>query len=72
MRQNPNQSLLRKECRNQNRFVNGEKLVDYGMARKGRGELDKALQNYNTALTFNLNFSPAREAKEQLLAGQGA
>ena len=40
-----------------------------GMAREGRGESNLALQNYNTALTFNPNFSPAREAKERLLAG---
>ena len=39
-----------------------------GMAREGRGELDKALQNYNTALNFNPNFTPAREAKERLTA----
>ena len=42
-----------------------------GMAREGRGETNLALQNYNTALTFNPNFSPAREAKERLLAGSG-
>ena len=39
-----------------------------GMAREGRGELEKALQNYNTALSFNPNFTPAREAKERLIA----
>ena len=39
-----------------------------GMAREGRGEFDKALQNYNTALTFNPNFTPAREARERLRA----
>lgn len=39
-----------------------------GMAREGRGEMDKALQNYTTALTFNPNFSPAREARERLAA----
>ncbi|MCY4064095.1 MAG: C39 family peptidase [Chloroflexi bacterium] len=38
-----------------------------GMAREGRGEVSKALQNYDIALTFNPNFSPAREAKERLL-----
>ena len=42
-----------------------------GMAREGRGEINLALENYNTALTFNPNFSPAREAKERLLAGGG-
>lgn len=40
-----------------------------GMAREGRGELDKAMQNYNTALNFNPNFTPAREAKDRLTAG---
>ncbi len=39
-----------------------------GMAREGRGELEKALQNYNTALSFNPNFTPASEAKERLIA----
>ena len=39
-----------------------------GMAREGRGEVSKALQNYDIALTFNPNFSPAREAKDRLLA----
>ena len=39
-----------------------------GMAREGRGEIQKALQNYNTALTFNPNFRPARAAKERLRA----
>ena len=39
-----------------------------GMAREGRGESQKALENYNVALSFNPNFSPAREAKERLLA----
>ena len=43
-----------------------------GLAREGRGELDKALQNYITALTFNPNFSPAREARDRLRAGSGA
>ena len=41
-----------------------------GMAREGRGELDKALQNYIAALTFNPNFTPAREARDRLRAGQ--
>ena len=39
-----------------------------GMAREGRGEYDKALQNYNTALSFNPNFRPAEKAKERLTA----
>ncbi len=43
-----------------------------GMAREGRGEFDKALQNYNTALNFNPHFRPAREAKERLAAQSSA
>lgn len=42
-----------------------------GMAREGRGEVSKALRNYDIALTFNPNFSPARAAKARLLAGSG-
>ena len=42
-----------------------------GMAREGRGEYDKALQNYNTALNLNPHFRPAREAKERLAAQSG-
>ena len=41
-----------------------------GMAREGRGETQKALQNYIAALTFNPNFSPAREARDRLRDGQ--
>ena len=41
-----------------------------GMAREGRGELDKALTNYITALTFNPNFTPAREARDRLRNSQ--
>ena len=37
-----------------------------GMAREGRGELDKALTNYIIALEFNPNFTPAREARDRL------
>ncbi len=40
-----------------------------GMAREGRGETGKALENYITALSFNPNFSPAREARDRLRAG---
>ncbi len=40
-----------------------------GLAREGRGELDKALTNYITALEFNPNFTPAREARDRLRAG---
>ena len=39
-----------------------------GMAREGRGELDKALTNYVIALEFNPNFRPAREARDRLRA----
>ena len=42
-----------------------------GMAREGRGELGKALENYITALTFNPNFQPAREARDRLRAQTG-
>ena len=40
-----------------------------GLAREGRGETQKALQNYITALTFNPNFQPARDARDRLRAG---
>lgn len=39
-----------------------------GVAREGLGELDRALTNYNTAIQFNPNFTPAVEARERLLA----
>ena len=39
-----------------------------GLAREGRGEANLALQNYNTAITFNPNFTPAIEAKARILA----
>ena len=57
----------------QNQNDNGGHLVEetwyyLGMAREGRGELDKALQNYHTAYNFNPNFTPAQEAKERLTA----
>ncbi len=39
-----------------------------GMAREGRGETQKALENYDRTLAFNPNFRPARAAKERLLA----
>lgn len=37
-----------------------------GIAREGLGENRRALDNYNAAITFNPNFFPAREAREQL------
>ena len=39
-----------------------------GMAREGRGEYDMAMQNYQTAINFNPNFTPALEARERLQA----
>ncbi len=39
-----------------------------GRAREGLGELDRAMTNYNTALEFNPNFSPALEARDALAA----
>ncbi len=40
-----------------------------GLAREGLGDTDRALQNYNQALTINPNFSPARTARDRLAAG---
>lgn len=39
-----------------------------GVAREGMGEPDRALTNYNSALQFNPNFTPARDARDRLLA----
>ena len=41
-----------------------------GLAREGRGETSLALENYEVALSFNPNFTPARAAKERLLAAR--
>lgn len=38
-----------------------------GLAREGRGETDLALQNYNAAITFNPNFTPAVDARANIL-----
>ena len=38
-----------------------------GVAREGLGETDRALQNYNAAINFNPNFTPAIEARDTLL-----
>lgn len=38
-----------------------------GVAREGLGENSRALDNYNAAITFNPNFNPAREARDQLV-----
>ncbi len=43
-----------------------------GVAREGLGETQRALVNYNSALEFNPNFSPAREARDALLAAQNS
>ena len=37
-----------------------------GVAREGLGEINRALDNYNAAITFNPNFYPAREARDRL------
>jgi hypothetical protein len=37
-----------------------------GLAREKQGDLERAVQNYNTALQFNPNFKPAREAVDRL------
>lgn len=39
-----------------------------GLAREGRGEFDRALSNYNAALQFNPNFTPALNARSNLQA----
>lgn len=40
-----------------------------GLAREGMGDLERALTNYNTALNFNPNFTPAKEARDRLTSG---
>jgi tetratricopeptide (TPR) repeat protein len=37
------------------------------LARENLGEIDRALQNLNTAIQFNPNFTPAIEARDRLL-----
>jgi tetratricopeptide (TPR) repeat protein len=37
-----------------------------GVAREEMGETDRALQNYNAAISFNPNFTPAIEARDRL------
>jgi len=37
-----------------------------GLAREGRGELQRALSNYNSAIQFNPNFLPAQEARDRV------
>lgn len=41
-----------------------------GIAREQMGETQRAIDNYNGALSFNPNFTPAREARDRLLAAQ--
>lgn len=38
-----------------------------GLAREGRGETALALENFNAAINFNPNFTPAIEARDRLL-----
>jgi len=40
-----------------------------GLARQAKGERDRAIENFNGAIAFNQNFTPAREARDALLAG---
>lgn len=37
-----------------------------GLAREALGEIDRALNNYNGAISFNPNFTPARQARDRL------
>lgn len=39
-----------------------------GLARQGLGEYERALSNFNAALDFNPNFTPAQEARDALVA----
>jgi hypothetical protein len=42
-----------------------------GVAREKLGDAKRALGNYNAALQFNPNFSPARDARDRLAASSG-
>jgi hypothetical protein len=42
-----------------------------GLARQGKGETDRALNNYNTALQWNPNFTPAQVARDALIQQAG-
>ncbi len=42
-----------------------------GLAREGLGQIDRAINNFNGALTFNPNFTPARVERDKLVAAQG-
>lgn len=37
-----------------------------GLAREGRGEIDRAIQNYRQVISFNPNFTPAQERLDAL------
>ncbi|GAB1420919.1 hypothetical protein MASR2M15_10470 [Anaerolineales bacterium] len=38
-----------------------------GLAREGKGEYDRALANYTSAIEFNPNFTPALEARDRVV-----
>lgn len=42
-----------------------------GLAREGLGQNDRAINNFNGAISFNSNFTPARAARDALLAKSG-
>jgi tetratricopeptide (TPR) repeat protein len=42
-----------------------------GLAREGMGQNDRAISNYNGAIAFNPNFTPARVARDTLQAKMG-
>jgi tetratricopeptide (TPR) repeat protein len=42
-----------------------------GLARLGKGEIDRAISNFDAAIQFNPNFQAARQAKEVALAQRG-
>lgn len=42
-----------------------------GLAREGLGENERAISNFNGALSFNPNFTPARIARDALAAASG-
>ncbi len=42
-----------------------------GLARQGLGETQRALDNLNGAISFNRNFTPALEARDQILGTSG-
>jgi tetratricopeptide (TPR) repeat protein len=47
-----------------------EETFYYGaLARLAMGQRDRALENLNGAISFNPNFTPAREARDRLLSG---